>query len=209
MFKGITNLAGLLKQAQQVSSRLQQVNDELKNRRAIGRAGGDMVEVEVNGLGQVLRVTLDPALVDRKDREMLEDLIPAATNQALAKAKELHADVLRGVAGGMELPGLEEAISKVTGGEVLDEAVNEHAAVYLHKVAPSYFVRVSSCIPWPSSLNRSPRLIDELAKLPGIGRKSAERIAYHILRVHKNEALALAERDPQREGERPLLPSVL
>ncbi len=121
VFKGITNLAGLLKQAQQVSSRLQQVNDELKNRRAIGRAGGDMVEVEVNGLGQVLRVTLDPALVDRKDREMLEDLIPAATNQALAKAKDLHADVLRGVAGGMELPGLEEAISKVTGGEVPDE----------------------------------------------------------------------------------------
>jgi nucleoid-associated protein EbfC len=105
VFKGITNLAGLLKQAQQVSS----------------RAGGDMVEVEVNGLGQVLRVTLDPALVERKDREMLEDLIPAATNQAIAKAKELHADVIRGVAGGLELPGLEEAISKATGGESLDD----------------------------------------------------------------------------------------
>ena len=122
VFKGITNLAGFLKQAQQVSSRLQQVNDELKTRRAIGRAGGDMVEVEVNGLGQVLRVTLDPALVERRDREMLEDLIPAATNQALAKAKELHADVIRGVAGGLEIPGLEEAISKATGGESLDDS---------------------------------------------------------------------------------------
>src|SRR5687768_9471254 len=89
LFKGITNLAGLLKQAQQVGSRLQQVNDELKNRRVTGRAGGGMVEVEVNGLGQVLRLAIDPSLVEMKDRELLEDLIPAATNQALTKAKEM------------------------------------------------------------------------------------------------------------------------
>ena len=52
---------------------------------------------------------------------MLEDLIPAATNQALAKAKELHAEVMQALTGGMNLPGLDEAIAKVTGGEVLDE----------------------------------------------------------------------------------------
>jgi DNA-binding protein YbaB len=104
LFKGITNLAGLLKQAQQVGSRLQQVNDELKNRRAMGRAGGGMVEVEVNGLGQVLRM-------------LLEDLIPAATNQALTKAKELHAEVIKELAGGMNIPGLDEALAKATGQE--------------------------------------------------------------------------------------------
>lgn len=114
MFKGITNLAGLLKQAQQVGSRLQQVNDELKNRRASGSAGGGMVEVEVNGLGQVLRLSIDPSLVEMKDRELLEDLIPAATNQALTKAKEMHADVIKDLAGGMNLPGLDEALAKVT-----------------------------------------------------------------------------------------------
>jgi DNA-binding YbaB/EbfC family protein len=117
LFKGITNLAGLLKQAQQVGSRLQQVNDELKIRRATGRAGGGMVEVEVNGLGQVLRMSIDPALVERKDRELLEDLIPAATNQALTKAKELHAEVIKDLAGGMNIPGLDEALAKVTGQE--------------------------------------------------------------------------------------------
>jgi DNA-binding YbaB/EbfC family protein len=115
LFKGISNLAGLLKQAQQFGSRLEQVNDELKNRRVTGSAGGGMVEVEANGLGQLLRVSIDPALVERKDREMIEDLIPAAANQALAKAKELHAEVIKDMAGGMNLPGLDEALAKVTG----------------------------------------------------------------------------------------------
>ena len=115
MFKGITNLAGLLKQAQQVGGRLQQVSDELKLRRATGAAGGGMVEVEVNGLGQVLRLSIDPTLVDMKDRELLEDLIPAATNQALTKAKELHAEVIKDLTGGMSFPGLDEVLSKVTG----------------------------------------------------------------------------------------------
>jgi DNA-binding YbaB/EbfC family protein len=117
LFKGITNLAGLLKQAQQVGSRLQQVSDELKQRRATGAAGGGMVEVEVNGLGQVLRLSIDPSLVEMKDRELLEDLIPAATNQALAKAKELHADVIKDMTGGMNFPGLDEVLAKVTGQE--------------------------------------------------------------------------------------------
>jgi DNA-binding YbaB/EbfC family protein len=117
VFKGITSLAGLLKQAQQVGGRLQQVNDELKNRRAIGRAGAGMVEVEVNGLGQMLRIAIDPALVERNDRELLEDLIPAATNQALEKAKELHAEVIKEIASGFELPGLTEMLAKATSQE--------------------------------------------------------------------------------------------
>jgi DNA-binding YbaB/EbfC family protein len=115
LFKGIGNLAGLLKQAQQVGSRLQQVNEELKNRRALGNAGGGMVSAEVNGLGQVLRVSIEPSLVEMKDRELLEDLIPAAVNQALAKAKEMHAEVIKDLAGGMNLPGLDEALAKATG----------------------------------------------------------------------------------------------
>jgi DNA-binding YbaB/EbfC family protein len=115
LFKGITNLAGLLKQAQQVGGRLQQVGEELKLRRATGAAGGGMVEVEVNGLGQVLRLSIDPALVEMKDRDLLEDLIPAATNQALTKAKELHAEVIKDLTGGMSFPGLDEVLAKVTG----------------------------------------------------------------------------------------------
>lgn len=110
MFKGIANFATLLKQAQQMGSRIQAVNDELRTRRAIGKAGGGMVEAEVDGLGQVLRVTIDPALVERKDREMIEDLLPAAVNDAVAKSKEMHAEALKGLTGGIDLPGLKEAL---------------------------------------------------------------------------------------------------
>src|SRR5262245_32284316 len=114
MFKGLTNFASLIKQAQQVGSRMQGMNDELKTRRVTGKAGGGMVEAEVDGLGQVLRITLDPTLVDRKDKELIEDLVPAAVNAAVAKSKELHAEVLRNLTGGIELPGLKEALG---GGE--------------------------------------------------------------------------------------------
>ncbi len=117
MFKGISNLASLLKQAQQVGSRIQAVNEELRTKRVSGRAGGGMVEAEVDGLGQVIRVTIDPALVERKDRELIEDLVPAAVNAAIAKSKELHAEALRGLTGGIELPGMQEAL----GGASIDE----------------------------------------------------------------------------------------
>jgi len=110
MFKNLTNLASIIKQAQQVGSRMQAMNDELKTRRVTGQSGAGMVEAEVDGLGQVLRVTIDPSLVERKDRELMEDLIPAAVNAAIAKSKELHAEVLRGLTDGMDLPGLKEAL---------------------------------------------------------------------------------------------------
>jgi len=118
VFKGISNLASLLKQAQQVGSRIQAVNDELRTRRVSGKAAGGMVEAEVDGLGQVIRVSIDPALVERKDRELIEDLVPAAVNAAIAKSKELHAEALRGLTGGIDLPGMKEALS----GAALEES---------------------------------------------------------------------------------------
>lgn len=116
MFKGLSNLASLVKQAQQVGSRIQAVNEELKGKRATGTAGGGMVEAEVDGLGQLLRLTIDPALIERKDRELIEDLVPAAVNAAVAKSKELHAEALRGLTGGMNLPGLQEALGAAEDG---------------------------------------------------------------------------------------------
>jgi DNA-binding YbaB/EbfC family protein len=120
VFKGLTNLASLVKQAQQVGSRIQAVNEELRTKRVIGKAGGGMVEVEVDCLGQVLRVSIDPALVERKDRELIEDLVPAAVNAAVVKSKELHAEVLRNLTGGIDLPGLKEALGGPDGS--IDEA---------------------------------------------------------------------------------------
>ena len=113
MLKGLSNLGSLLKQAQQISGRMQGLNDELRTRRATGSAGGGLVEIEVNGLIEVLRCQIDESLVKQGDRELLEDLIITAMNQAGNRARELHAEAVQSLAGGMELPGLEDAMGKL------------------------------------------------------------------------------------------------
>jgi DNA-binding YbaB/EbfC family protein len=115
LFKGIANLATMIKQAQQIGSKLQEINDQLKTKRATGSAGAGMIEAEVNGLGEVLRVRIDPQLFGQNDREMIEDLIPAAVNQAIAKSRQLHADAVKSAAGGLNMPGLDEALGELTG----------------------------------------------------------------------------------------------
>ena len=105
-----------MKQAQEMGSKLQGINEELKTKRATGAAGGGMIEVDVDGQGTVLAVRIDSSLIEKGDREMIEDLLPAAFNQAATKAKELHAEAMRSMTDGLELPGLDEALSKFTGG---------------------------------------------------------------------------------------------
>ena len=114
MFKGLGSLASMMKQAQQIGGQMQQLGERLKDMRAIGAAGGDMVEVEVNGALDVLRCRIDPELVAQGDRELIEDLVAAAVNQAIAKGKQLHTEAMKDLTGGLELPGLQEALAKVT-----------------------------------------------------------------------------------------------
>ncbi len=113
MLKGLSqlaNLPGILKQAQEMGGRLQQLNAELKTKRVTGAAGGGLVEVDANGLGEALAVRIDPSLIEKQDRELLEDLLPTAINAAQQKAKELHAESMQSLAGGLNLPGLSEAL---------------------------------------------------------------------------------------------------
>ncbi len=121
MFKGISGISSLLKQAQEMGGRMQAINEELRSRRATGSSGGEMVTVEVNGLNEVLGCRIDQQLIDAGDRELIEDLVASAVNQALTKAKELHAEAMQSLTGGMELPGLDEAMKKLMGGEIEDE----------------------------------------------------------------------------------------
>ncbi len=114
MFKKLANLASLMRQAQEVGSKMQAVNDTLRTQRAVGSAGGGLVEVEVNGLGEVLKVNIDRQLLERGEFEMVESLLPAAVNQAVARAKELHVKAVQSAVGDMELPGLDEALSQIT-----------------------------------------------------------------------------------------------
>ena len=115
MLRGLGNLANLMKEAQQLGGKLQSMREELKSRRATGAAGGGMVEVEVNGLQEIVRCRIDEKLYERDDRELLEDLLVAAVNDATAKARTLQADAMKSVTGGIELPGLNEALSGLTG----------------------------------------------------------------------------------------------
>ena len=118
MFKGFGNLANLpalMKQAQEMSGRMQALQQELRGKRASGSAGGGLVEVEVNGLAEVLAVRIDPSLVEKGEREMIEDLLPAAFNAAQQKAKQMHAEAMQSLTG--DMPGIQEALSQLTGGD--------------------------------------------------------------------------------------------
>ena len=113
MFKELGNIASLLRLAQQFGGKMQAINDRLKAQRVTSSTGGGMVEVEANGLGEVLRVRIDPTLVERGEREMIEDLLPSAVNQALAKAKQCHFEAMKSITDGLSFPGLDEALSKL------------------------------------------------------------------------------------------------
>jgi nucleoid-associated protein EbfC len=116
VFKGLANLGTLLKQAQQIGGQMGQITEEMKKRRVTGTAGGGMVEAEVNGLMEVLRCSIDPKLLAQNDRELIEDLVVAAVNQAITKGKQMHAESIRELTGGLPLPGgFHEALAKFTG----------------------------------------------------------------------------------------------
>ncbi len=71
----------------------------------------------MNGAGELLRIKIDPSLIEGGDSELIEDLIPAAVNAASAKAKELHASKMQEMTSGLDIPGVDEALSKLTGEE--------------------------------------------------------------------------------------------
>lgn len=105
-----------MKSAQEMSGKMQEINDQLRGQRVEGAAGGGMVKVEANGLGEILRVSIEPGLIERGDHEMVEDLLPAAINDAIVNAKQLHADSMKSLTSDMNLPGLDEALEKFAGG---------------------------------------------------------------------------------------------
>ncbi len=115
VFKDMAGLGSILKQAQEIGGRMQGLSEELKSRRATGSAGGGMVEIEVNGLVEVLRCRIDEQLIARGDRELIEDLVATAVNQAVIKAKQQHAEAMRSLTGGLEIPGLNNALGNFLG----------------------------------------------------------------------------------------------
>jgi DNA-binding YbaB/EbfC family protein len=94
----------VFQQAQQIQERMKALQDELARMSVTGTAGGGMVTVEADGSGAVRRVRLDPSVVSADDREMLEDLLVVAVNDAQAKAKALAAEEMAKITSGLNLP---------------------------------------------------------------------------------------------------------
>lgn len=111
MFKELSQLASLMKQAQGMTGKVQEMKDRIASLRCEGQAGGGMVTVEVNGQMKVLNCRIDPALVQSGDREMIEELVCSATNQALEKIREAQMNEMQQLTGGMNIPGLGSALS--------------------------------------------------------------------------------------------------
>jgi DNA-binding YbaB/EbfC family protein len=103
---GKFDLGGLLQQAKQLQERLASVQDEIANRTAEGRAGGGMVTAVANGRMEIVRVHIEPSLLESPDREMLQDLVVAATNEALRAARAIVAEEMQKATGGLPIPGL-------------------------------------------------------------------------------------------------------
>lgn len=117
MFKGLGNLASMMKQAQTMGPKMQEAMEELKTKQVVGSAGGGMVSVVANGAGPILEVKIDPVLVEKNDLEMITDLLPAAINDAIAKQKQLHMEAMQSVTGDLPIPGnMDNMLKQIMGG---------------------------------------------------------------------------------------------
>lgn len=105
-FGGMGNIGNLMKQAKKMQEDMQRVQAELADERVEATSGGGVVKAVVSGSGKLIEVKIDPQVVDPDDVEMLEDLVTTAIREASEKAKELAAERMQEVTGGLGLPGM-------------------------------------------------------------------------------------------------------
>ena len=98
-------MGGLYKQAQQMKKKMSQVQSEIDALEIGGESGGGMVKVVVNGKKTLISIDVNPEIM-KEDKEMLEDLILIATNNAIQKVDDISKEKMSSVTGGMNLPGL-------------------------------------------------------------------------------------------------------
>lgn len=99
-------MGNLVKQAQQMQQRMLKLQEEIAQRTLESSVGGGMVTVTVNGKSELLRIKIEPQVIDPNDPEMLEDLILAGVNEAIRKSQEMFTEEMSKLTGGMKIPGL-------------------------------------------------------------------------------------------------------
>lgn len=100
------NLSGLMKQAQKLQSKMAEMQAEVGNRTVSAQAGGGMVEAVVNGRLELVSLRIEPEVANPEDVDMLQDLILAAVNEALNRAREMMAQEMAKLTGGLQIPGM-------------------------------------------------------------------------------------------------------
>jgi hypothetical protein len=99
-------MANMMKQAQKLQAQMLRLQEELAEKTVESSSGGGMVTVVANGRQQVVSIRIEREVVDPEDVEMLQDLVLAAVNDALAKAQEMVSSEMGKLTGGMNIPGL-------------------------------------------------------------------------------------------------------
>jgi nucleoid-associated protein EbfC len=107
--KGIPNMGNLMKQAQQIQAKIAKLQEELGEKSIEVSSGGGMVTVVVNGRQEIVSIKIDPEVINPSDSEMLQDLLLAALNDGLTRAKNMVTEEMRKLTGGIDIsniPGL-------------------------------------------------------------------------------------------------------
>ncbi len=100
------DMNSIMQQAQQFQQDMARVQEELGQKKVTGIAGGGMVTVTANGKSEIISIVIERAIIVESEAEMLQDLIVAASNDALRKAREMGKAAMGKVTGGFNLPGL-------------------------------------------------------------------------------------------------------
>lgn len=99
-------MSEMVRQAQIMQRKMAEMQESLKTKQVEGQAGGGMVVVTATGGQEIVGVKIDPTVVEGGDIEMLEDLVTAAANDAVKKAKELMESEMASITGGLNIPGM-------------------------------------------------------------------------------------------------------
>jgi nucleoid-associated protein EbfC len=100
------NMGNIMRQAQAMQDQLARVQEQAAIKIAEGSAGGGMVTARANGAMEILSVTINPDVMKSGESDLLQDMVVAATNDALRKARDLMAGEMKTITGGMKIPGL-------------------------------------------------------------------------------------------------------
>ena len=100
------DLGSIMKQAQKIQAQMARMQEELAARTVEASAGGGMITVVASGKQEIVSIKIEPEVIDANDREMLQDLVVAAVNEALRKSQEMVSEEMKKITGGLNIPGL-------------------------------------------------------------------------------------------------------